>query len=306
MGFGGPEKCLEQVLQLPGAPIFLGVVLIGVVLASYHRFSGPPKKKKKVIVGERLAFEPLQLEHQHPKGWGSKAIMEEMKELPAPAICDQLIQQMQEKGFVVVDNLYEALPVEKLTYDVNDILRKYEEKPESHRVGGSETVKDCGQFILTAIDFLTNRLIDGLNEALLRDAASRTEETAYTHTDVALCEFSGFSEKQLRLRYPGHNLDTHVDRSSALVTVLYYLNTPVDGEIVLYLLNEEKRKEKKYQEGFKKDGGLSLLEEGELLPAVIAPKANNLVLFWSDCVPHEVLQTSSPRLAFQVWYSKKK
>ena len=304
-----PDECYDSVFDYPGAtPILLlqGIVFFGIVAHILYRSKNQKnKKKKKEIKGERLPVVPLRLTHSHPKGWGSKAIMEEMKELPSSSVCDEIVERLQEEGYVVIDNLYEDLPVEKLGYDVNDILKKFEQKSDAEKVGESETVKDTGLFIQTAIDFLTNRLIDGLNEALQRDKENRKKETAYSHNNVELCEFSGFSEKQLRLRYPGYNLDTHVDRSSACVTVLYYLNAPQDGEIVLYLLGEEKRKKKEYQQKLKKDGGLGLLEEGELLPAVIAPKMNQLVLFWSDSVPHEVLQVSSPRLAFQVWYSDK-
>ena len=312
--FDPPEECYESVLDYPGALpcyILLGVFFFGIIgHILYRRSKQNKKKEKKEIKGERLVVNPLHFSHPHPKGWGSKAIMEEMKEVDS-SMCTKIVERLQEEGYVVVDNLYEALPVEKLGYDVNDILKKFE-KSEAKKVGESETIRETGPFIQTAIDFLTNRLIDGLNEALgdnerkQQKEEEEEKESAYTHGNINLCEFSGFSEKQLRLRYPGHNLDIHVDRSSACLTVLYYLNTPKDGEIVLYLLGEEKRKKKKeYREKLRKDGGLGLLEEGELLPAVIEPKMNQLVLFWSDCVPHEVLQVSSPRLAFQVWYSDK-
>jgi len=54
-----------------------------------------------------------------------------------------------------------------------------------------------------------------------------------------------------------------------------------------------------------KDGGMGKKIQNQLLPAKITPKLNKLVMFWSDCVPHEVLEISSNRLAFQVFYSKK-
>lgn len=54
------------------------------------------------------------------------------------------------------------------------------------------------------------------------------EKTAYTHDPLTLCEFPGFGAQQLRLRLPGPGLDVHVDRASAKLTMLYYLNKEED------------------------------------------------------------------------------
>mmetsp|Transcript_13733 Transcript_13733/g.18895 ORF Transcript_13733/g.18895 Transcript_13733/m.18895 type:complete len:339 (-) Transcript_13733:128-1144(-) len=140
----------------------------------------------------------------------------------------------------------------------------------------------------------------------------------YPKEKIELVEFAGFGAKQVRLRSPGGGLDLHIDRSSAYLTVLYYLNECEGGEIVLYMLPKDKRgaeyehivqeekvfysvpSPKEQNEGRKEGAGK---EEVKLVPVVVKPKANRLVIFLSRCVPHEVLHIDSPRLAFQVWYS---
>lgn len=50
-------------------------------------------------------------------------------------------------------------------------------------------------------------------------------------------------------------------------------------------------------------GGLADIDK--LGTLTIKPKMNQFVVFWSDSVPHEVLDIDSNRLSFQIFFSQK-
>lgn len=58
--------------------------------------------------------------------------------------------------------------------------------------------------------------------------------TIYWHQPIVFSEFQGFQAKQMRLREVGSNLGTHMDRSSAKLTVLYYPNEVWEGGELVY------------------------------------------------------------------------
>jgi len=160
-----------------------------------------------------------------------------------------------------------------------------------------------GPFIEAVIYSLSETLMKNLNTAYEEWHSTPDRiQTAYTHPPMKFTKFPGFNTQQLRLRRPGIGLDPHVDRASAKLTVLYYLNNQSEGgELVAHILSDEKNKDLSKRNEFAKDGGLSIIKE--LSQVKIEPKMNRLVVFWSDCVPHEVLDIASNRLSFQVFIS---
>ena len=271
--------------------------------------------RRSAVLAVARAPHLIQLTHAHPDGWGSKAILRTIIQDPGAGTCMRVAEEMQRHGYAVVDNLYEGLCVEKLGYDVASILEKHKD------ADANVTVTDYGSFVAAAIESLSTTFLHGLSAALSQyDERMKAGEegcaaTAYTHHAFPLCAFSGFNGTQLRLRLPGDGLDVHVDRSSACVTILYYLNDCEGGEIVLHVLDDIARQDPTNRDVLLENGGLSLMgeykkgqevTEGRLVPVSVQPKANTLVAFWSDCIPHEVLAITSPRLAFQIWYSTEK
>jgi len=141
--------------------------------------------------------------------------------------------------------MYEALIVEKLTYEVMDVFRDELKKHAETKSKQQTLTAQPGPFIQGVIYSLSNVLLKELNIAFENYHKEEHQKTAYTHEPMTLCEFAGFNAQQLRLRLPGPGLDVHVDRASAKLTILFYLNDCEDGEIVLYLLPEDERQEEK-------------------------------------------------------------
>jgi hypothetical protein len=171
----------------------------------------------------------------------------------------------------------------------------------------SVTVKSYGMFIDAMIQSVSATFLQRLSDVLEKEDFSHIH-SLYSRPPVSLKVFRGFDCEQLRLRYPGRGLHVHLDRTSAYLTVLYYLNACDGGEVVLYVSPEEKCQRDlssltAERESLFADGGLSKVGK-DLRPLVLSPDANMLVVFWSDCVPHEILDIRSPRLAFQVWFSE--
>jgi len=100
-----------------GAAVSLGV--LGLAALAYRNINSAPARK--VIPGPFHTLTPIKLEHQHPDGWGSGAIIKTMKSLPTQEACARIVEDLQKNGVALVENLYEDLCVEKLNYEVNDI-----------------------------------------------------------------------------------------------------------------------------------------------------------------------------------------
>jgi len=245
----------------------------------------------------------LKLSHEHPKGWGSGAVISTIKELPNQDTCSKIVENLQSQGCAIVENMYEELCVEKLNYEVNDVLSRELKNHQEQKSKVQTITAHPGPFIEAVIHSLSATMMKELNIAFNNfHKNGNFKETVYTHKPLNLCKFTGFNAQQLRLRLPGDGLDVHVDRSSAKLTVLYYLNDCEGGEIVLYLSPEEKRLNLEKKSALEKDGGLGIMNE--LVPVLVKPKLNTLVIFWSDSVPHEVLDINSHRLSFQVFISE--
>lgn len=286
-------------------PWIAGAIVALVVTAAHFFFkrTGSPRPKR-IINGPFLEVPRIKLEHEHPLGWGSTAVINTIKAEPKQDTLTKIVAALQTQGCAVIDNLYEDLPVEKLTYEVNDVMAA---ELKEHEAEIAQNVKTLtakpGPFIKAVIHSLSTTFMNELNIAFEKWHQEGHPKTAYSHDPMEFAPFAGFNAQQLRLRLPGVGLDTHVDRASAKLTLLYYLNECQGGEIVLYLLPEDKRNFEN-RLIFEKDGGLSQLQD-LLQPLKIQPKMNTLVVFWSDCTPHEVLDIESNRLSFQVFISKK-
>jgi len=274
--------------------ITLILLILGIVFYRKLKVSIPQPSYH----GPYQSIPTIQLVHKHPEGWGSGAVIKTIKSEPSQHTCSLIVENLQKYGCAIVENLYEELPVEKLGYEVDEIITKHtEEKVTSNTITATP-----GPFIDAVIHSLSNTLLKEMNIAYEKYHSENHEKTAYTHEPMSLCEFQGFNAKQLRLRLPGPGLSVHVDRASAKLTILYYLNECKGGEILLYLLPEEKRLTES-PTIFEKDGGLCYMKD--MIPVKIEPKLNRLVVFWSDSVPHEVFPILSNRLAFQVFISRK-
>jgi hypothetical protein len=278
-------------------------VIIFISIIYFYFFQ--KKSKRPQAQGPFYAIPTLHLEHEHPKGWGSGAVISTIKNLPDHTTCLKIVHSLQTQGCAVIENLYENLCIEKLTYEVNDILRLELQKKSDENSKLQTVIAKPGPFIEAVIYSLSETLMKNLNTAYeewYSTESNRILETAYTHPPMKFTKFPGFNTQQLRLRFPGIGLDPHVDRASAKLTVLYYLNNQFEGgELVVHILSDEKNKDLSKRQEFAKDGGFSIIKE--LSQVKIEPKMNRLVVFWSDCVPHEVLDIASNRLSFQVFIS---
>eukprot|EP01125_Pyxidicula_operculata_P016884 TRINITY_DN5851_c0_g1_i2.p2 TRINITY_DN5851_c0_g1~~TRINITY_DN5851_c0_g1_i2.p2 ORF type:complete len:134 (+),score=22.98 TRINITY_DN5851_c0_g1_i2:558-959(+) len=115
-------------------------------------------------------------------------------------------------------------------------------------------------------------------------------KTNYYHHVNKLEEFEGFQQRQLRLR-KGGKLDLHLDRNSSKLTVLIYLNSHWKGGILkLKILPPHLRSKE----------NIDIIESSTDVK-VVEPRANQMVIFWSDCVPHLVTPIMAPRLSYQVF-----
>lgn len=56
-------------------------------------------------------------------GWGSGAVIKKMKGEPLQSSVALIVSDLQKYGYAVVENLYEDLCVEKLGYEVKDVVR---------------------------------------------------------------------------------------------------------------------------------------------------------------------------------------
>jgi len=282
---------------------FIGLSLALIILSILYYFTKTKSKRIQSQGPWYTNISTIKLVHEHPKGWGSGAVISTIKSLPDPQTCLKLVEALQTQGFAIVENFYEDLPVEKLTYEVNDILRAELNKHAEDNSKLLTITAQPGPFIQAVIYSLSETFMKNLNSAF--EEFHRKEVTvtsAYTHPPMKFTKFPGFNAQQLRLRLPGNGLDVHVDRSSAKLTVLYYLNNQYEGgELVLHMLSDEKNKDLTKKNEFEKDGGLGILKE--LSQVKIEPKMNRLVVFWSDSVPHEILDIKSNRLSFQVFLS---
>jgi len=156
-----------------------------------------------------------------------------------------------------------------------------------------------GPYIQAVIDSISEKLLTEMNAALkenIQKYKDKPSKSVYWHEESELCEFTGFIGKQLRLR-PKGTLGIHIDRSSAKITVLIYLNKKWEGgEFCAHLFPPQKKYDQQTR---------SNIHGNATVKKVIEPKGNRLVAFWSDSVPHEVLEIKSPRCSFQVFFSSK-
>lgn len=150
--------------------------------------------------------------------------------------------------------------------------------------------------ITEAMHMFTHDLMDTLNMELKKPQLNNitSNYSQSTHLNI----FKGYMGTQLRMRV-SDTLGHHIDRSSAQMTVLYYLNECKGGELRLWVVPED----------VKYNSFLSW--QKELFPKIctvpvdIPVKENRLVLFWSKSIPHEVLEVFSPRSNLQVFYAGK-
>ena len=206
-----------------------------------------------------------------------------------------LINELQYKGYSYVDNFFPKNTMDKIKREYqqleNESMKQL--KPNQDTIVLKPTQEHIAMNM--ALDYFTKGLMAEFNEAF--SEYDETIKTSYYHPPQTFETFKGYMGTQLRMRVSGA-LDKHIDRSSARLTVLYYLNTCEGGDLRLWLLPKEKTNT------FKAANEWHLQTVSHSTEIVdIAAKENRLIVFWSDCIPHEVLTTLSPRSCLQVFYA---
>jgi len=210
-----------------------------------------------------------------------------------PRIQDAHLATLSSQGYVVIPDFLSA--------DLQDALRRDVSK-----------LRDTNHFKIAKIgQDSTNALNEDIRVAetcflgpsKLGDVPSQARQELYQTLDLVRSDLPGPLDPNLTellyAYYPkGGFYRRHRDAipGSASVlrkySLLLYLNkewTPKDGgQLLLHL-----------------DSGGDVLPEGEKPDFVeVAPTGGTLVLFQSDLVPHEVLDTNAERLAVVGWYNR--
>eukprot|EP01127_Copromyxa_protea_P013484 TRINITY_DN3641_c0_g3_i1.p1 TRINITY_DN3641_c0_g3~~TRINITY_DN3641_c0_g3_i1.p1 ORF type:complete len:301 (-),score=49.56 TRINITY_DN3641_c0_g3_i1:40-921(-) len=233
------------------------------------------------------------------KSGTDEELLAAMEECPSSQTMRNVANLLQIHGFAVIDDFFPQ--------PAHDMISAEVEKAISGAVTGddpvSATITETGPFLDMTVkvisDTFRTRLTDAITDWHTRHDWDNVK-SIYWHKAVILKEFEGFQAKQLRLRAVGSNLGLHLDRTSAVLTVLYYPNkTWEGGELVVYTPHPSKH-DSAFKEEF--DQKLSAVIT-DFHPVTVEPKGNRLLVFWSDSVPHEVLKIKAPRLSFQVFFS---
>lgn len=204
-------------------------------------------------------------------------------------IAEYVIRSLNEFGWAVVDNF---LGDEHCRFTYNEIKCLYERglfsagqlmddgkhKDEYH-------VKDIRSDQIYWFDGIDPRASDAATVRLLVSMI----DSVIQHFKGRLppYDISGRSRAMIAI-YPGNGTRyvKHVDnpvRDGRCITTIYYCNE--DWDIA------------------KHGGTLRLYPESSMIPMDIDPKADRLVLFWSDRRnPHEVMPVFRPRFAITIWY----
>jgi len=223
-------------------------------------------------------------------------ILEIIKSFPNQETATTIVSELQENGICVIDNFFPEFCVIPFLEEADQICKNQLNIAEKEGDMKDAFVIAPGPYLEAVINAISEKLLLELNSAL-KTHINQKNKTVYWHDIQDLVEFSGFDGKQLRLRTKG-NLGVHIDRKSAKITVLIYLNKNCSGgELCAHLFPSEKKCDPTVLEN---------IYGNAILRKKIPPQGNRFVAFWSDVVPHEICLMKSPRCSFQVFFSEKK
>jgi len=221
--------------------------------------------------------------------------VEIIKSLPNQETATTIISELQENGICVIDNFFPEFCAIPFLEEADQICKNRLNKAEKEGDLQDAFVLEPGPYLDAVINAISEKLLQELNSVLKRNI-TQNKKTVYWHDPPELVQFSGFDGKQLRLRTKG-NLGVHIDRKSAKITVLIYLNKNCSGgEFCAHLFPPEKKYDPSVLDNIYKNASAR---------KKIAPQGNRLIAFWSDVVPHEIYLMKSPRCSFQVFFSEK-
>ena len=223
------------------------------------------------------------------------------------------IDQLASKGYVVISNFISDDLVSTLTDDVRNLRSKSKFKVAKIGQDSTNTLNENIRVAETCF----------LGEGKLSDVPSTARNELYVALDSARNALSGNSRldeqdwqsgevskgapaldreltEMLYAYYPsGGFYRRHKDAVSGSASILRCYS------LLLYL-NQSWKKEDGGELRMHFDSGGDFLATGEEPNYLdVEPKAGTLVLFRSDKVPHEVLDTYTERLAVAGWYNRK-
>jgi SM-20-related protein len=244
-------------------------------------------------IGLSQSFTPLPhtFVGAHRLKWKSFAVSFDSTVMPR--IQDADLAELESKGFVVIPDFLPADLQAALRQDVVNL--RSDQKFNIAKIGQDSTNALNEDIRVAETCFI--------GPTKLKDVPSDARKQLYQVLDQVRSDLPGPLDPNLTellyAYYPkGGFYRRHRDAipGSASVlrsySLLLYLNenwTPKDGgQLLLH-----------------RDSGADFLPEGEKSNFVqVAPKGGTLVLFQSDAVPHEVLDTNAERLAVVGWYNR--
>ena len=222
------------------------------------------------------------------------------------------IDQLASKGYVVIPNFISDEMVSNLAKDVSDLRSK--NKFQIAKIGQDSTNTLNKNIRVAETCFL--------GEGKLSDVPSPARDGLYAALDSARNSLSGNTRLDEQDWQTGE-VSKGAPALDRELTEMLYAYYPSGGfyrrhrdavpgsasllrcySLLLYL-NQGWKKEDGGELRMHFDSGGDFLPEGETPNFLdIEPKAGTLVLFKSDKVPHEVLDTYSERLAVVGWYNR--
>lgn len=213
------------------------------------------------------------------------------EEVPSPLLSESATCELKEQGFTVIDDFIDVETVESLRRDVQNLRQA----GRFHTTARNEQLSAIDQEMRLGESCFLNKNNMQLTEGVSNQARSRTLEQLGCLRDVlgamSKVDLEPSLDDLLYVYYPtGGFYKRHVDttpESHAVVLRVF--------SILLYL-NEQ---------------SWSLLDGGQLrmFPpnggyVDVLPTGGRLVVFQSDLIPHEVLETARPRMALVGWFNR--
>jgi len=210
-----------------------------------------------------------------------------------PRISSNHMQELSSKGYVIVENFLPDSLQEALRLDVQYLRQK--SKFNVARIGQDATNTLNTNIRVVETCFLgQNKLVDVPNDSRskLYDVLESLRQDLPQPLDVNLSEF-------LYAYYPsGGFYRRHRDALPGSASVLRNFS-------LLMYLNKDWKEEDGGELRMHMDSGGDEVPSGEEPNYIdVAPKGGTLILFNSDQVPHEVLDTKSERVAIVGWYNR--
>ena len=231
--------------------------------------------------------------------------------MPLPRISSEAMGDLNKDGYVILQDWLPKNLVEQLRSDINNLRSK-----------GKFNIAKIGQDSTNTLN-TDIRIAETcfLGEAKLQDLPSAERNQLYTVLENLRADLSG-NEKLDELD-SSNELVKAAPALDASLSELLYAYYPMGGfyrrhtdavvgsasvlrsySLLMYLNNDWKESDGGYLR-IHLDSGKDFLPEGEDPNYIdVEPKGGTLVLFKSDRIPHEVLDTQAERMAVVGWYNR--